>query len=134
MYSFDHSLIPSFFLPSHLSRSLILPLFLGTNKPLHTIIPVHTHSCSLYHFWLFFFFTGRTTLTMTESKGLWQARAAAADKRTSRDSRAFSLGYHPVQAPRSVRTWKAGGRAAGKRGRRRCFLVHRRKERRSGGR
>lgn len=39
---------------------------------------------------------------MTESKGLWQARAAAADDRTLLGTRqAFSLGYHSVQPPRS---------------------------------
>lgn len=57
------------------------------------------------------------TLTVTESKGLWQARAAAADERTLLGTRqAFSLGYHPVQPPRSARPWKAG-RAAGVGGR-----------------
>jgi len=41
---------------------------------------------------------------MTESKGLWQARAAATDERTLLElgtRQAFSLGYHPVQPPRS---------------------------------
>lgn len=86
--------------------------FLFKNSILHNLSYWFVHDVG------FVSFTGRTTLTMTESKGLWQARAAAADERTSRDSRAFSLGYHPVQAPRSARPWKAGGRAAGNRGRR----------------
>ena len=70
-----------------------------------------------------FLCTGCTTLTITESKGLWQARAAAAaDERTSRDSRAFSLGYHPVPKPQDLldRGRQADGRVAGNR-RRRCI-------------
>lgn len=126
-----HSLFLSLFLYCYLSLSLflflILPHFLTfqsklTNFYFLSFSPFHSILYKL-SYWLFMMlafvsFTRCTTLTITESKGLWQARAAAADERTSRDSRAFSLGYHPVQAPRSARPWKAGGRAAGKRGRR----------------
>ena len=94
------------------NASLSFFFFLFKNSILHNLSYWFVHDVG------FVSFTGCTTLTMTESKGLWQARAAAADERTSRDSRAFSLGYHPVQAPRSARPWKAGGRAAGNRGRR----------------
>lgn len=123
--SFSISISLSFSL--FLSLVLILPHFLTFQSKLTNF---YFLSFSLFHsilyklsYWLFMMlafvsFTRCTTLTITESKGLWQARAAAADERTSRDSRAFSLGYHPVQAPRSARPWKAGGRAAGKRGRR----------------
>lgn len=124
---FSLSLALSLLLSLSLSLSLILPHFLTfqsklTNFYFLSFSPFHSILYKL-SYWLFMMlafvsFTRCTTLTITESKGLWQARAAAADERTSRDSRAFSLGYHPVQAPRSARPWKAGGRAAGKRGRR----------------
>ena len=87
------------------ARSLALTLSLSRSPS-----PPDSHQLPLY-------LLVDATLTMTESKGLWQARAAAADERTLLGTcQAFSLGYHPVQPPRSARPWKAG-RAAGVGGR-----------------
>ena len=136
----SHSLSLSLSL-SHFSikaNKLLFLLFLFFFPPF-SIIESYTIYRTSFRFTIcrFFFARGCTTLTITESKGLWQARAAAAaDERTSRDSRAFSLGYHPVpKPPRSARPWKAGRRQG-------CWkseeevcvysLVHRRKGQRVG--